>query len=120
MRELIHEKYKANKSLRTQITKEHNNQDTTKTLIKYKIVNQKQMHSHPCQFTWQVEWAEPEVEPADDHLPPPHRKKAFNKKYLNTETTKTTKATRKNIKKLIMNSWFLVCYLIFQFLENPS
>jgi hypothetical protein len=45
-----------------------------------------------------VEWAEPEVEPADDHLP--HiRKKAFNKKYLNTKTTKTTtKANRKNIK----------------------
>jgi len=46
MREPIHEKYKANKSLRTQITKEHNNQDTTKTLIKYKIVNQTQTGHH--------------------------------------------------------------------------
>ncbi len=32
--EPIHKKYKANKSSRTQVTKEHNNQDNTNTLIK--------------------------------------------------------------------------------------
>jgi hypothetical protein len=35
-----HKKYKANKSLRTQVTKEHNNHgDTTNTLIKLKTIN---------------------------------------------------------------------------------
>ncbi len=37
--ELIHKKYKATKSMRTHVTKEHNNWDTTNTLIKLKIVN---------------------------------------------------------------------------------
>ncbi len=32
--ELIHKKYKANKSTKTQVTKEHNNQDITNTLKK--------------------------------------------------------------------------------------
>jgi hypothetical protein len=32
--EPIPEKYKANKSMRTYVMKEHNNQDTTNTLIK--------------------------------------------------------------------------------------
>jgi hypothetical protein len=33
------EKYKANKSMRTHVMKEHNNHDTTNTLIKWKTVN---------------------------------------------------------------------------------
>ncbi len=33
----FHKMYKANKSSRTQVTKEHNNQDTTNTLIKLKM-----------------------------------------------------------------------------------
>jgi hypothetical protein len=37
--ELIHKKYKAIKSVRTHVTKLHNNQDTTNTLIKFKIIN---------------------------------------------------------------------------------
>ncbi len=32
--ERIHKKYRTNKSLRTQVTKEHNNQDIKNTLIK--------------------------------------------------------------------------------------
>jgi hypothetical protein len=32
-------KYKANKSMRTHVTKEHNNHDNTNTLIKNKNVN---------------------------------------------------------------------------------
>ncbi len=31
--EPIHKKHKANRSMRTHVTKEHNNQDTTNTLI---------------------------------------------------------------------------------------
>jgi hypothetical protein len=35
----IDKKYKANENKRTHVMKEHNNQDITNTLIKYKIIN---------------------------------------------------------------------------------
>jgi hypothetical protein len=46
MTEPIHKKHKANRSMRTHVTKEHNNQDTTNTSIEYKIINLKGVIYH--------------------------------------------------------------------------